>query len=73
MNKLNFDDFSEFTKCNCKSTRPTLSHTLCNKLAKCNPFKYSFAVCNESEWNTLSRSVAEAENRPFQEWTQALS
>ena len=40
MNKLNFDDPFEFTKCN--ATRANHPYKLHLKSAKCNPYKYSF-------------------------------
>ena len=40
MNKLNFDDLFEFTKCN--STRANHPYKLYVKPAKCDPYKYYF-------------------------------
>ena len=42
MNKLNFDDLLEFTKCN--SIRANHLYKLYVKPAKCSPYKYSFPI-----------------------------
>ena len=42
MNKLNFDDRFEFTKCN--STRANHPYKLYLKPAKCNPYKYFSSI-----------------------------
>ena len=58
MNKLNFDDLFEFTKCN--STRPNHPYKLYVKPAKCNPYKYSFHIRIVRDWNSLPGSIVEA-------------
>ena len=58
MNKLNFDDVFEFTKCN--STRANYPYKLYLKPAKCNPYKYSFPIRIVRHWNNLPGSVVEA-------------
>ena len=58
INKLNFDDLFEFTKCN--STRANHPYKLYLKPAKCNPYKYSFPIRIVRDWNSLPRSIVEA-------------
>ena len=58
MNKLNFDDLFEFTKCN--STRANHPYKLYLKPAKCNSYKYSFSIRIVRHWNSLPGSVVEA-------------
>ena len=58
MNKLNFDDLFEFTKCN--STRANHPYKLYVKPAKCNPYKYSFPIRIVRDWNSLPGSIVEA-------------
>ena len=58
INKLNFDDLFEFTKCN--STRANHPYKLYLKPAKCNPYKYSFSIRIVRHWNSLPGSVVEA-------------
>ena len=58
MNKLNFDDLLEFTKCN--STRPNHPNKLYVKPAKCNTYKYSFPIRIVRDSNSLPGSIFEA-------------
>ena len=58
MNKLNFDDLLEFTKCN--SIRANHLYKLYVKPAKCNPYKYSFPIGIVQDWNSLPGSIVEA-------------
>ena len=58
MNKLNFDDLLEFTKCN--STCANHPYKLYVKPAKCNPNKYSFPIRIVRDWNSLPGSIVEA-------------
>ena len=58
MNKLNFDDLFEITKCN--STRANHPYKLYVKPAKCNPYKYSFPIRIVRDWNSLPGSIVEA-------------
>ena len=58
MNKRNFDDLFELTKCN--STRANHPYKLYVKPAKCNPYKYSFPIRIVRDWNSLPGSFAEA-------------
>ena len=60
MNKLNFDDLFEFTKCN--STRANHPYKLYVKPAKCNPYKYPFPIRIVRDWNSLPGSIVEAGN-----------
>ena len=58
MNKLNFDDLLEFTKCN--SARANHPCKLYVKPAKClNPYKYSFPIRIVRDWNSPG-SIIEA-------------
>ena len=58
MNKLNFDDLFEFTKCN--STRANHPYKLYVKPAKCNTYKYSFPIRIVRDSNSLPGSIVEA-------------
>ena len=58
MNKLNFDDLFELTKCN--STRANHPCKLYVKPAKRNPYKYSFPIRIVRDWNSLPGSMVEA-------------
>ena len=58
MNKLNFVDLFEFTKCN--STRANHPYKLYLKPTKCNPYKYYFSIRIVRHWNSLPGSVVEA-------------
>ena len=58
MNKLNFDDLFEFTKCN--STCTNHPYKLYVKPVKCNPCKYSFPIRIVWDWNSLPRSIVKA-------------
>ena len=58
MNKLNFDDLFEFTKCN--STRANHPYKLYLKPAKCNSYKCSFSIRIVRHWNSQPGSVVEA-------------
>ena len=55
MNKLNFDDLFEFTKCN--STRANHPYKLYVKPAKCNTYKYSFPIRIVRDSNSLPGSI----------------
>ena len=58
MNKLNFDDLLEFTKCN--ATCANHPYKLYVKPAKRNPYKYSFPIRIVRDWNSLPGSIVEA-------------
>lgn len=58
MNKLNFEDLFEFTKCN--STRANHPYKLYAKPAKCNPYKYFPPVRIVRDRNSLPGSIIEA-------------
>ena len=58
MNRLNFDDLFELTKCN--STRANHPYKLYVKPAKCKPYKYSFPIRIVRDWNNLPGSIVEA-------------
>ena len=58
MNKLNFDDLLEFTKCN--ATCANHPYKLYVKPAKRNPYKYSFSIRIVRDWNSLPVSIVEA-------------
>ena len=60
MKKLSFDDLFYFTKCN--STRANHPYKLYVKPAKCNPYKYSFAIRIVLGCNSLPGSIVEAGN-----------
>ena len=58
MNKLNFGDLFEFTKCN--STLANHPYKLYVKPAKCNPYKHYFPTRIVRDWNSLPGSIVEA-------------
>ena len=60
MKKLSFEDLFYFTKCN--STRANHPYKLYVKPAKCNPYKYSFAIRIVLGCNSLQGSIVEAGN-----------
>ena len=60
INKLNFDDLFEFTKCN--STSANHPYKLYAKPTKCNPYKYSFSIRMVRNWDSLPGSIVEAGN-----------
>ena len=58
-NKPNFDNLFEFTKCD--STRANYPYKLhAVKLAKCNPYKYSFFIRIVQDWNIPPGFIVEA-------------
>ena len=58
MNRLNFDDLFELTKCN--PTRANHPYKLYAKSAKFKPYKYSFPIRIVRDWNSLPGSIVEA-------------
>ena len=58
LNKPNFDNLFEFTKC--LSIHANYPYKLYVKLAKCNPYKYSFVIRIVQDWNSLPGSIVEA-------------
>ena len=60
MNRLNFDDLFELTKCN--SSRASHPYKLYVKPAKCKPYKHYFPIRIVRDWNSLPGSIVEAES-----------
>ena len=60
VNNLKFSDFFELTLD--KRTRANHSFKLQVKNARVNPYKYSFFIHIEKEWNNLPQYVVEAES-----------
>ena len=63
LNKLNFDNSFEFTRCN--STQANPPHKLYVKPAKCNLYKYSFFIRIVQDWNSLPGSIVDHLYRNF--------
>jgi len=58
INKLNFDNIFEFTKCNLTHTNHP--YKLYAKPRKCNPYEYSFPIQIVWDWNSLPGSIVGA-------------